>query len=279
VITVEQLLQAAESLGTLPRSLPRLIEYLEQADLEPEPLVATAMSDPSLAANLMRRANAADKGAVVPVKDVSVAVMRLGTAQSLALMVAAALRGQIDRPLRAYGMAAGDLWGFSLTAAQAADELRKLTATKVEGTAVTAALLQDIGKLALNELIDPLQVVEIRSIRATDQLSLERAEQLVLGIENTTAAGVLASNWGFPEPICTALSARAEPDEVELPICDLVHLSGIITRMHADKRSASRIAQDCRMGTLMRLGLDGGKLLEALKAIEGAGAGGSREAA
>lgn len=270
MITVEHVLTAAETLGSVPASLPRLIEYLEASEVTPEELARTALADPALAANLMRRANAADQGAVVPVSDVSVAVMRLGTAQSLALMVGAALRGQIDRPLRAYGMAAGDLWGHSQTAAKAAEELRQLAVTPVRGAAVTASLLQDIGKLALNDLIEQEQVAAIRSVQAADQVSLERAEEVVLGMENTTAAGVLASNWGFPEDICTAIGSRAEPDEVELPICDLVHLSGIITRMHGDKRGASRIARDCRMGTLMRLGLDGQKLLEALKALDGA---------
>ncbi len=253
----------------MPQSLPRLIELLEQAELGPEELVATGLGDPALAATLLRRANAAVHATVVPVRDVSMAVMRLGTDQSLALMVATALRGQIDRPLRAYGLAEGDLWGFSVTAAKAADELRKLTEVEVDGGAVTAALLQDIGKLALNELIDPLQVVEIKSIRSMEQLTQERAEERVLGMENGMAAAVLAASWGFPEDICNALAAQAEPDEVELPICDLVHLSGIITRMHADKRGASRIARDCRMGTLMRLGLDGGKLLDALKSLDG----------
>ncbi len=82
------------------------------------------------------------------------ALARLGTAQVLAIAVAAGARPHFQSKLPGYNLNDGALWDRSVAAAVAAEVAPRFCKQEIPPEGFTAALLHDVGKVLIGRYLD-----------------------------------------------------------------------------------------------------------------------------
>lgn len=198
-VELERKLAACSSLPTLPAVAIEIL-HLCQVD-EPEPLrIAGAFSrDPALAAKLLKAVNSPLFGLRHEVRTIQHAVILLGSNAVCALALSFSL-------VRQKGNNAGriEVWRRSLVAAIAARELALQSRFPAPDEAFLAALLQEIGVLALAQTLGA--PYEALLLQHADHEALVLAERELLGADHGEAGAWLLRRWRLPEGLCTAVS-------------------------------------------------------------------------
>lgn len=157
--------------------------------------------DPVLTTRLLALANSAyyvrSAPAITSCQD---AVARIGLDTTLAATLSFSLFRQ--QGTTAYLQR---VWSRSLIAAIAARHLAEQLCPDRAGFVFTAALLQDIGVLALKSLY-PEEVESVyESAHAHPELS--RSEHVMFGCDHASIGAWLAARWGVPAPIAQAIQS------------------------------------------------------------------------
>ena len=103
-----------------------------------------------LTANLLKLANSAYFGIPAKVGSVRQAVILLGLKRLVQMVIAACTSAIMDRGVPGYDLPAGDLWRHSLAVSVAAEGLARELKMESAEEIFTAALLHDVGKLAID---------------------------------------------------------------------------------------------------------------------------------
>ena len=224
----DRLIDRVKTLPPAPRIVSELLGLLRQEDVPVDRIVELITFDPALTAKVLRRCNSAAFGGSEPVHNLSEAVARVGFNDVYRLVAAVVGESLLEAPQRGYGIAAGELWHHSVTAALAA----RVTAAAAgidENIAFTAALLHDIGKLVLSDLLERAYDAVMQETSSSGHSFLE-AEQILLGSDHAAIGGRLLERWNFPDNLVHAVrhhhDPRAATPHEHLAAC--VHVSDVI---------------------------------------------------
>ena len=95
----------------------------------------------------------------------------------------------------------------------------------------TAALLHDVGKLALGSHLDD----ERDGIRreSGEAVPFQLVEQRVLGTDHADVGARILESWAFPERIVRAVRWHHDPDAADPPdtMVDLIHVANMLCLM------------------------------------------------
>jgi len=245
---------------TLPAMRPssvHLLELVQNPDHDIEKLVDALEFDPGLTANLLRWANSAYFGGVHQITSVRDAAVRLGTSQMGNLITASCAAPVIGKRIVGYGLAPGSLLDHSMMVAIGTNVIAKACKAEPPSHTFTAALLHDIGKIALGPFIEK-QGGAVEELARKEELPFDEAERLTLGIDHQEVGALLLKEWNIPEPIVEAVRWHHQPSghEVEKLAVDLVHAAEILT-LHMGTESGID-GEQYRLDeqASMRLGLD-----------------------
>lgn len=199
----------AIKLPTLPAVAIQLIGLGQSEHANAQQLATVVGQDPALATNLLRLSNSAAYRRARQADTVFLAVSYLGFeparmfALSAALVPALAAGGGPGFCYTAY-------WRRALLSAACARVVgRHLLAADAEAVAL-AALLQDIGMLALAQLQGPFYAtLECDGYVHGNALSYERER---LSTDHAAVGGWLLDRWGLPERLALAVRASNAPD-------------------------------------------------------------------
>jgi putative nucleotidyltransferase with HDIG domain len=145
-----RLAKALESIPTLPTVAHRLNEVIQSSSATVPQVAEILRGDPATSAKLLRLVNSPHFGVPGGVADVARAIPFVGFNQLYQLVLSIGVMDVV-------GAAAGlfdprELWMHSLTVATAAREIAGEVKFPDPGSAFTAGLLHDIGKIALARL-------------------------------------------------------------------------------------------------------------------------------
>jgi diguanylate cyclase (GGDEF)-like protein len=209
------------NLPTLPVVAMRVLELTAKPDVSLREIAAVIENDPAIAAKVLRTVNSSYYALSRRCGSIQQALAFLGLQTVKALVLGFSLARSID--------GGGDdevsfdfldYWRRSLYAAAAAREIATLGRHCDPDEAFVAALVQDIGMVAMWRAYGDryLQVVDLargehRRLAALEQRSLE--------IDHTTIGAEMLSRWRFPEAVVSAVrchhrSHEAEPSAVLL---------------------------------------------------------------
>lgn len=167
-----------------------------------------AQADPVLAARLIRAANGAAHGAV-PTGSLKAAVLRLGFAATCHVALAFSLLNDHRRG----GCAGFDyqaFWSQSLLRALAARAVAARLGTADPQEALVAALLAEIGRLALASA-RPAAYGELLAQHGQSGVALRAAEQERFGIDHGALGAALLARWTLPSPMVVAVESYFAP--------------------------------------------------------------------
>ena len=143
--------------------LPELLNLLNKVDVDSERIVQLITYDPALTVNVLRACNSVTSASATPVGTVEEAVLRLGFGHVYRLVAAVSVAPMLRRAQDASHLKPPNLWEHSVTAAVAAQLVARDQGTDAN-VVFTAALLHDIGKVVLGEVLGQTYINLIREV-------------------------------------------------------------------------------------------------------------------
>ena len=229
---LETRLSKCRTLPSPPRICEQILSLARSPDLELADLAELICRDPGLAARVLRIANSsfyARRRHVANLRDALV-VLGINAAVSLALGFS------LVHGLGSFNAHAGRytrFWSRSLLAAHAAEELGRELKVGLPEDAFLAALVQDIGMLALVQALGEEYLSLVPEDGIHDHDRLVAAERARFGTDHAEVGVWLLRHWNVPESLRVAVAAshRSEPvleGEPDAAFCNCIALSGYI---------------------------------------------------
>jgi HD-like signal output (HDOD) protein len=187
-----------------PMLLPRLLQTLNDTKSTRQELVNLILEDPSLAGNVLQRANSAwYRVTPQPIDSLDRAVVALGTEGLRGLMAVAILQPVFRLPKGFFEAFAPITWEQAQRCAIAAETYAKKTQSCDPFVAQLLGLLGALARIVLFRLT-------LDMYRDWPNI-LPRAEVFIRGMQaqGPRVAGLIASTWELSDPSVTALDEQA----------------------------------------------------------------------
>lgn len=230
----ERLRKITESiigLPTLPTVVTQMIGLIDNPQTSARDVSRLIATDQALTAKILKLANSAFYGFPREIATVNHAVVVLGfeTVKSLGLSVSI-----LERFAGGVGHSAFDrqkFWEHCIACGVAARILASKLRYRVQGEAVAAGILHDIGKLVLSQYFDE-EFGEIIELAHADDLYIGKAEEAVLGVTHAEVGSWLAGRWNLPDQLVDAIAYHHTPGRLErnAELPSLIHLADFLCR-------------------------------------------------
>ena len=215
LLTHDRLAEASDRLTPLPAAANRLTTMLADDDVDLRAVVNIVTYDPMLTAVLLRQANSAHAGFVRPTSTVNEAVVRLGLGAVASIAMRIAVAQSLQRSLPVYGLESRDVLDHSIKTAVAADVLRARCPARVPAAASTVALLHDVGKILISDVLGSRAIELVGDISEAEGGSLVEAEVGVFGLHHGQAGVHAIRRWELPLSFVEAMASHhCPPGEV-----------------------------------------------------------------
>ena len=231
----ESLVEKVEDLSVPAPSVVKLLNLLNDEEIDNAAVVEVVRSDSVLSAKLLALANSAFFAPPTPIESVDEALFYLGYEQVHRIAIAVGLSGVMNRHAAAYAMDEGEFWRHSLMTAKAA-ELISETMQHVASVSVgyTAGLVHDIGKLVLNQVLAPESQAAVARVIEERGSAGVAAERSILGTNHAEVGAFLLKKWNLPEEIIDAVK-----NHHATPVGNAPRLSAIVSLADAIAHSAA----------------------------------------
>ncbi|HET9594956.1 MAG TPA: HDOD domain-containing protein, partial [Anaeromyxobacteraceae bacterium] len=239
---LEQRILACPTLPSLPAVAVEVVRLCQREEIDLPEVVKLLERDPALAAKILRFANSVSVAARSKVTTLTRALTLLGTNSVLTLALSFSLVSSRRRATR-NGFDHDRYWRRALLSALAARLLAEEARLDRE-EAFLAALLQDLGMLALDEVM-PGDYGRIVAASGGDHARLVEREQAALGADHAEVSAFLVSRWNLPPLVVETARGSHDPARAAAPDAALaaavacVHVAGAL----ADVWSGAPVAR------------------------------------
>jgi putative nucleotidyltransferase with HDIG domain len=228
VIASDPIRAAIDALPPLPEVAVRVVEIVNDPDFSTDHLVAVVRTDPTLTTRVLKLCNSSLFALSREVHTVADAIAYLGSRRLVKLVLATCSMVYF----RALDGAAGDsetLWRHSLATGILAQHLGERSEIVAPGTAFTAGILHDIGKVVLAPFADrsPGELAAATAAKAGDFLAGERA---LTGFDHAVVGGMVADRWQLPVDLRRAIRHHHSAALImrDNPLTAVVHVADVI---------------------------------------------------
>lgn len=203
-------LEDVPSLPSLPAAATLALAVSQDPDATASDLLRVIMSDPPLAAKVLRVANSVYFQRGVDVKDLQTAIVRLGFSNIRNLLVGLSVVRSFDGFFAGAPYTREDFWVHSIATGLMAAHLTRSAANLSSSTAFISGLLHDVGKLLLDRhhrqgWAEALWLARLASI------PLDEAERRTLGGDHAAVGGDVLSAWRLPAELSEPVRWHHDP--------------------------------------------------------------------
>ncbi|ATH77420.1 GGDEF domain-containing protein [Vreelandella venusta] len=237
-----------QGLPSLPMVAMRVLEVASMADATLTDYATTIEHDPALTARVLSVANSVHYlRASQPPLTCFEATQRLGTDATLATVLSFKLFEQ-----HSGAPSQGLYWQRAFTAAVTASYFAQQHCPEQAGCVFTAALLQDIGMLALQKAF-PVDAEHLYGNEGVSHQQVTQAEQRLFGCDHTLVGAWLLAKWGAHETLARSVYESHGTLETD-NLADLcIRLSGLVADAWLSPDPAQALALLMRQSSLMAL--------------------------
>ncbi|MEJ5358203.1 MAG: HDOD domain-containing protein [Desulfobacterales bacterium] len=220
-----------EDLPTLPRTVLRITERINDPATSARDLARIIAEDQVLTARLLKLVNSSFYGFRRRIGTVTEAVLMIGFEAVRSHLLTTSVFDLF--PPRSPALRRGQelLWDHSLGCAVGAKAIGTAMRRDNLEELFVAGLLHDIGKIVLLAKF-PAESEEVAARVAAGAAILE-AEEAVLGCTHAEIGRRLAEHWNLPSPLVRAIESHHPPFAAEPPeeFSAVVHLADILARV------------------------------------------------
>lgn len=232
-LMIEDILRRVGDIPPLPAIAARVLEIVNDPDMDVADLVSIIEKDQGLTAKILRVSNSALYGLARRISTVKDAVVTLGLNnirnQVLALSAYSLMQGAAS----GYALAAGSLWDHSLCTGLCAERLAGILDHKsVSDEVFIGGLLHDIGKSVLSYYVAARFGNILERVDKLNQTFAE-AERAELGFDHAEVGARLALRWNLPGALVEMIGDHHRPDiqSVNATRVCIVHVADAIASM------------------------------------------------
>ncbi len=208
-----------KDLPSLPSVAMQALAVAEDPASTASDLLRVIMSDPPLAAKVLRVANSVHFNRGYDVSDLQTAIVRMGFTNVRNLLMGVS----VIRSFNGYFVGAPytreDFWVHSIAVGVTASRLSGSSSLLCGSSSFVMGLLHDLGKLVLDRVA---REAFHRTIREAGDagVPLFEAERSRLGCDHAAVTGALLERWRFPREVVEPVRWHHEPGR-----CDPAHRS------------------------------------------------------
>lgn len=206
---LESRLKRCTELPSLPGIAVRIIDLCQQGEVELGSLSAIITQDPALAAKILRIANSPLYARRRKCNNLRQAVALLGLHATQSLALSFSLRHSFSEQGK-NGLDYSLYWRRSVLAALSGRALAIRSGSSMVEEHFLAALLQDIGMLALDKAIPEIYSKVV--VAQHDHLQLKTAEQHQLDTDHAEVGAWLLHSWNMPMHYQIAIAGSHDPN-------------------------------------------------------------------
>ncbi len=259
--TLDALVAAAADLPALSAAVGVVLAETGSGRATSNSVAAAILTDPGLAARVLRLANSAYYGLPREVLRMDEAVTVLGFRTVRSLVLVAGTYPLLKRPLESYRLDPEELWRFSGATAVAASLVAAETGAADADAAFGYGLLHDVGRLALDESLGDRLAAVLRRVESGE--SFTDAERAELGFDHAEVGAHLARGWNLPRPYVAAMRWHHRPDDApetlapeERAAADCVHIAAALALSLGHGLGVDGLNHALAPGAVARLNLD-----------------------
>ncbi len=217
-------LRKTNNLPTLPGIISKLTKMADDPDTTTEQMGKVISRDHILAAKLLKLVNSAFYGFPQRISSLSSAIILLGFNVVKSLIISASIFEVMeDQDV--------ELWEHSLGCAVVCSVIAKRLGVNDPEEVSTAALIHDIGKVAIKMEL-PKEYALICRLVQERGLSMRQAEKEVLGLDHAEAGAWLTKSWNLPAKLIEPIRCHHDPRKAkdEQLNSSIIHFSDIVIR-------------------------------------------------
>ena len=250
-----------DRLPVLPATAVNIIALSNDGELYPAKVAPVISQDPLLAARLLSVANSAMFSLGREITNLTEALSILGVDLTMSIAVGFVL---VDSMREDESVETGfnyDLfWRKSVLGAVAAVELKAELSGVNQGDLFVAALMQDIGVVALDSIVGRQYVAMVNGARS--HLDLVEMERRAFGLDHAEIGGAVLQRWGLPALHCNAVE-RSHHLLDKKPLADIddlqfgVAFSGMLAEQWMAEMETDEALDDCIQSSVARISDEG----------------------
>jgi diguanylate cyclase (GGDEF)-like protein len=270
---LKQKLESCKNLPSLPPVAVHVIRLCQRENFDIADVGRSIESDPGLSAKIVSLANSPLFSVKRQVANLSQVLMLLGVDSVRTLALGFSIVGELRAHER--GAVTAAFWKRALIAATIAQDLGRMEGMRHPEEAFLAALLQDVGQLAIEQFAFDTYLPICRAA-GTDHARLREQEMAAFGCDHAEIGRWLLTQWRLPESIRVAVGSSHEPlrrqrgaNPATEKTTAIVAVSGVMADIWVakDTAEAARVA-----GVKLRemLGLDTDRIVGLIKRVNAA---------
>lgn len=225
----DDILESINRLPPFPVVIQKTIQLIDDPTSSAQDVVDVIQYDQSITASVLKVCNSAYFGLRRTIHSLKEALVMIGFNQLLEIILGQESLHLLYASYQGYDLGEGELWRHSVSAALLSKIISQRLNRGVTPTHFTAALLHDIGKVAMNKFVKDY-FVEIEKLVENQRLSFLEAEREILGIDHAELGGRITEQWNFPKSIVSAIRYHHTPflAPEDHEIVQLVYLSDLV---------------------------------------------------
>ncbi len=265
--TAADIEQAIAAVRPIPQVALKVLRIVEDADYSISRVADIVRKDQVISARTIQLCNSAMFTKRHEVASLDHALVYLGRELFLKLVISAAVQSYFDQVGMGYSLCKGGLYHHAVGTAMVAETIAGVSGVAAAGTAYTAGLLHDIGKVVLDQYIAGAYPILYREIQLREDIM--DAENRILGVDHTRVGERLARSWALPQRLIRVIRDHHRPaaeqeDEVLTAVVSLADL--LMSRLRCDLER-ERIGAGDLADQLVRIGLNAGQFQELIDRI------------
>ena len=227
---VEDIVAKVDTLPPMADTMARLMGVVHDPRSSVTDIVDVIRYDEAITAEVLRMCNSAYFGFNRQINSLQDAMVYLGTAKLLHLVMAVHGDALLGKAQAGYGLEPGALWHHSVATAIACDAMGEKLDLPNKDQLFTMGLLHDIGKVVLSEYV-AAEYAEIVRLVNEDHHAFDEAERMVLGYDHAETGMLLAERWQLPEEIVKGIRWHHAPPDDDDTLVDVIYLGNILSIM------------------------------------------------
>jgi HD-like signal output (HDOD) protein len=231
---IETIITNLDSLPSLPDVVSKIINMVNDPDVDFKQVASEISKDQLITTNVLKIANSAYFSKGKEIASIDKALVTLGMREVKDIIVVAATKQLLDKPIIGYDLPKGDLWLHNLAVAVLSKKIAMDKKKKVlADTVFTGSIIHDIGKTVL-ALYVASTFKDIMNTAVENQVTFSQAEHEIMGFDHQEIGERILMKWKFPEVLKAIVRFHHDPEQAPAEFAEavsIVHIANTICQM------------------------------------------------